>query len=82
MPAPSKWLILETADDVTADVLAEVEEAVEWFGDGEPMGTEALLDRLCPIYAADGRAYDVESFDNPAVRKIMRHARAVRRGQE
>ena len=67
---------LETADDVTAEILSDVEDCVGFFED-EPMGTEAFIDRLCKSYGSD--QFDIESYDNPAVRKIMRHARAVKR---
>lgn len=66
--------VLVSAEDVTADILRAVDEALDWF-DGEPLSTEAFIDRLCDTYA-DG--WDIESYDNPAVRKIMRHARATR----
>jgi len=71
----SNLKILETADDVTDAILKDVEDCVEWFDD-EPMGTEAFIDRLCK--SCSGGEYDIESYDNPAVRKIMKHARSVR----
>jgi hypothetical protein len=67
--------VLETADDVTDAILKDVEDCVGFFDD-EPMGTEAFIDRLCKSYG--GTEFDVESYDNAAVRKIMKHARSVR----
>lgn len=64
------------ADDVDAEVLAAVEEAVEWFMD-RPLNTDEFLDRLCDSPGTTG--WDIEQVDTPAVRKIMRHARAIKR---
>jgi len=67
--------ILETADDVTPDVLARAEETVDWFDNEPTMPTEDFLDRM---FRRD-REYDLEEYDNPAARTIMRHARKIRR---
>lgn len=69
--------LLETVDDVTPDVLAAAEETLDWFDDEPRMSTEDFIDRLCAQPLAQG--WDIEVYDNPAVRKIMRHARALRR---
>ncbi len=74
---PLRLQILTDAEDVTDDILRAAEETSEWFGPGEPMPVDEFLNRLCDT--ADG--WDIESLDNPAVRKIMRHARAYRRGE-
>lgn len=68
--------ILETEADVTDDILASVDECVDWFDDERTMPTEEFIDRLCDSY---GAGWDIESYDNPAVRKIMRRARQIRR---
>jgi hypothetical protein len=68
--------ILEAAAEVTPEILQAVEDTLDWF-DGEPLRTEEFIDRLCETYR-DG--WDIESYDTPAVRKIMRHARAARTG--
>lgn len=67
--------LLTEATDITPDIEQAVEETVDWF-DGEPMPTEAFIDRLCDTYA-DG--WDIESYDNGAARKIMGLARKIRR---
>ena len=65
-------------DQVTPAILADVEDCVSWF-DGEPMGVEDFIDRLCRSYGQVGEdRYDIERLDSPAVKMIMRHARAVR----
>jgi hypothetical protein len=68
--------VLEIEADVTPDILASVEECVDWFDDERTMPTEAFVDRLCSAYS---NGWDIESYDNPAVRKIMRRARQIRR---
>lgn len=68
--------ILETATDVTDDVLNAAARCVEdRFAPGIPLDQEDFIDRLCDDYA---RGWDIERLDTPAVRKIMRHARTVR----
>ncbi len=76
MNAPLR--ILVTADDVTPDVLEAVEDTLEWF-DGMPLNTEAFIDRFA---GTCGDGWDIESYDNPAVRKIMGHARKLRKEAE
>ncbi len=70
----SELRILHDASDVTDTILWAAEETLDWF-EGEPMPTEAFIDRLCDDY---GHEWDIENYDCPAVRKIMRHARKVR----
>jgi hypothetical protein len=72
----SELHVLETEADVTADILAAVEECVDWFDEERSMPVEAFIDRLCDAY---GAGWDIESYDNAAVRKIMRKARQIRR---
>ena len=67
--------ILVEAADVTPDIEAAIDQTVDWFEDS-PMPTAEFIDKLCDIYA-DG--WDIESYDNAAVRKIMRIARDVKR---
>lgn len=69
--------ILSSADDVTEEILCDVEDALGWF-EGERLRTEDFIDRLCKSYA---EGWDIESYDNAAVRKIMRHARKTRAEQ-
>jgi hypothetical protein len=68
--------LLLQAQDVTDHILVLVANCVEdRFAEG-PIPTEDFIDRLCDDYA---EGWDIEILDSPAVRKIMRHARAVRR---
>lgn len=71
--------ILASAEDVSEHVLVLVADCVEdWFHDERPMPSDEFIDCLCEGYGnADG--WDIEMLDTPAVRKIMRHARHVRR---
>lgn len=68
--------LLEAAEDVTPEILAAVEETVEWFLDG-PMPLEDFIDRLCDTHG--GQEWDIERLSTPAVNRIMRHARKVKR---
>jgi hypothetical protein len=67
---------LVTAEDVTDEILGAVAQAVEWFEGEATMPVEDFIDRLCGTYA---EGWDIEQLDTPAVRKIMKHARKVRR---
>ncbi len=72
--------ILETADDVTPDVEKWITFCVDWFDSEPTMGVQEFIDRFCETYG-DGQ-FDIESYDNPAVRKIMRLAREDRRERQ
>jgi hypothetical protein len=67
--------VLTEAADVTAEVEAAVRECVDWFTDG-PMSVEDFIDRLCDDY---GIGWELEKYDCPAARKIMRIARVEKR---
>lgn len=69
--------ILIEADDVTPDILAHVEDCLGFFEGERGLNTEEFIDRLCNTYGGDD--FDIENYDNPAVRKIMRHARETRK---
>lgn len=66
--------ILESEEDVGEDVLAEADEAVDWFDDEPSMPAEDFFDRMFKH-----SKYDLEEMDNPAAKKILRHARKLRR---
>jgi hypothetical protein len=72
------YLVLVSADDVSPNIQALIPETVDWFDGERTMPTEAFIDRFCEL--ADG--WDIESYDNEAVRLIMRRAREERRGRE
>lgn len=67
--------ILETAADVDEQVVEAINETLDWFDGERGLNTEEFIDRLC----GDGSAFDIENYDNPATRKIMRLAREARR---
>lgn len=73
------WRLLTKAEDVTPDMLEAAVGCLDWFPDGEPMPEDDFIDRLCRDYLNDA-GWEIEQLDTPATRKIMRHARAVRRG--
>ena len=73
----NELIILHQAADVTPYILRCVEETVEWFDDEPLLSTEEFIDKLCDIYAGDN--WDIEDYACPAVHKIMREARRIRR---
>ncbi len=78
---------LVTADEVDRYIPdSELEYALDWFPDGEPMPTDEYLDRLFPRHSrlADerGRTLDLDSLDNPAARRIMSRARRLRKERQ
>jgi len=76
------WKILQEADDVTPQIEADLESCVDWFVDEPTMGTQEFIDRLCQTYGGSGWRegdYDLDRYDSPAARKIMRLARKIRK---
>lgn len=74
------WRILREADDEQA-----IEETLDWFPEGEPMPTEEFIDRLCKDNGGNGDGpddWDIDSYDSPAARKIIRIARQKRRERD
>lgn len=70
---------LSAASDVSEHILTLVASCVEgWFPPGTPLDFDEFIDRLCNDYLNDA-GWDIEDLATPAVRKILRHARAVRR---
>lgn len=71
--------VLEQAADVDDHILVLVANCVEdRFSDERPMSLEDFIDRLCDHYGND-EGWDIEKLDSPAVRKIMRYARQIKR---
>jgi hypothetical protein len=72
------FMILENGKDVSPAVLKSVEDCLDFYWGDPTLPLEDFIDRLCTTYLnQDG--IDIEEYDNPAVRKIMRHAREIRR---
>jgi hypothetical protein len=67
--------VLTTAEDITPEMEPMILNTLDWFGD-ERLSTEEFIDRFCKDYG--GEEWDIESYDNAAVRKIMREARKMR----
>lgn len=79
------YRLLEEAGDVDEEILAAIENCLDWFPEGEPMPTEEFIDRLCKTYGSpsfDKPGFDLDQYDNPAARKIMREARRMRRERD
>jgi hypothetical protein len=74
--AVSDLVVLAAAEDVTPEIIALIPDCVDWFDDEATMPTEAFIDRFANSYAC---SWDIESYDNEAVRLIMRLARKERK---
>ena len=77
-----EYRVLETADDVTPEVLEAAERCHDdWFDGGGPIDWEDFLDRLADPHGfndAGAGAFEFDQYDSPAVRKIQRHVRKYR----
>lgn len=75
------FVSLETAGEVTEEILAIAEETYDgWFDDDQSIDWEEFIDRMCAEgYLADGSRLEFEEYDNAAIRKIQRHIRAYRK---
>lgn len=74
--------ILRTAADVTPQMLTHAENTADsWFSDAdEPIDWEQFIDRFAdPAGHSPAGAFDIDSYDNPAIRKIQRHVRTHRK---
>lgn len=71
---------LRTAADVTEGHLREAERTFDgWFDNDEPIDWEAFIDKFAdPHGHGDAGRYDLDEYDNPAVRKIKKHVRRYR----
>jgi hypothetical protein len=69
--------VLTKAEDVDDHLLVLAANCVEdWFADEPGVPTEDFVDRYSTDYLND-EGWDIENYDCPAVRKIMRHARSA-----
>jgi len=78
---------LQTAEEVDELISDEqLNDALDWFDDEPRMPTDEFLDRLFPRYGeildSEGRVLDLDSFINPAAKRIMSRARRLRRERE
>lgn len=72
-------VVLYKAEDVNGHVLRLAVDCVEdWFTEGFSIPVDDFIDRLCDDYL-NAEGYDIEQYDSPAVRKIMREARQAKR---
>lgn len=71
--------VLQSEDDVTIQVLKSVEDCFDAYA-GERFTNDEFIDELADTYGlASTPKWDIESYDNPAVRKILRHVRHLRK---
>lgn len=75
----SEWHNLHRAEDVTEEMLASVDDCLDFF-EGERLSTVEFIDRFATIYLP--KRWDIEEYDSPASRKIMREARRLRRERD
>lgn len=70
---------VETAEDVTDEILEIVKGIVEgWYDEGR-IEWDDVWDRMERTYLDDGRGIDMgEDLDSPAIRKIKREIRKWR----
>jgi hypothetical protein len=81
MSGEANLTVITSAEEVTDRVLELVAECVEgWFPPGQAGGMpeDEFIDRLCHNYL-NAEGLEIENLDTPAVRRIMNHARRVRR---
>lgn len=80
---PYRYVTIEEAADVTEPLLKMAEEIHDgWHANDPTMDWESFWSRLesWTLDSHDGRHLDLGSGDNtPAMRKIQRHVRAIRR---
>lgn len=70
---------LSSAEEVTEDVLRDAEHIYDSFYTGSgAIDWEEFIDRMAKI----SERYDFEEYDSPAVRKIQRHVRRIKRESE
>jgi len=79
------WRILETEDDVTPEMEKEIEECLDYFHDRRTLPTEEFIDTFCKGWGGSGYSptdWDLDSYINPAAKKIMRIARRLKREED
>lgn len=74
------YVMLDSVDDVTEEVLKIAEEVESgWFEDEPKIDWESFIDRLANYGKYADVPFDIDQYDNPAVRKIQKHIRYIRR---
>ena len=74
----SNLRLLTAAIDVTPEMLEAAASTVEdWFLTA-PLRLDDFIDRLCEDHL-NPAGWDIEDMTSPAVAKLIRHARRVRR---
>lgn len=72
---------VRTAEDVTGEILQDAEAVYDgWFAEEARVDWEAFIDRLSDNYGPQGKPpYEFLDYDSPAVRKVQKYVRALRR---
>lgn len=72
---------LVAAEDVTDEMLSDVADCLDgWFDIDEPLAVEEFVDRFSDTYLVP-RGVELDNYDSPAARKILREARKIRAEQ-
>jgi len=70
------------ASDVSEEMLELAEQVYDgWFSDDERIDWEEFIDRLCKLSIHDEPSWELDEYDNGAVRKIQKHIREYRKGE-
>jgi hypothetical protein len=68
------------ADQVDDAMIEDVLSCLDFFWDQKGLGTEEFIDKLSDTYGLGSTPpWELDSYDSPAARKIMRIARSARR---
>ncbi len=80
------FLLLETAADADEMVSDEtIQDCLEgWFGDRRTVPEQGFIDRLvntkgAPPWDGSRPGFDIESYDNPAAKRLLSRARRIKR---
>lgn len=81
MTTDTRYTTCTAADEVTPEILEVAETTDEWYSD-QPIEWEDFIDRMDGTILRDGTVLDMgPTIDSPAIRKIKRHIRDLRRTQ-
>ena len=69
--------VLVEADDVTDEVLAQIPDCLEWYSDRRTVPAEDFIDKFSDTYGYP--EWELDNYDSPAARKILKEARRLKR---
>ncbi len=79
------WRNLHEVEDLPADIDTCIEETLGWFTERKTVPPEAFIDQLCKTYGGSGEGpddWDMDAYDSPAAREILRRARKLKREEQ